>query len=150
MTESLSSETGKVRDKELNGSEPSDEASLAKTGHIKTRIQFGSWDNGRGNLFTVCWVCGVKAARPCLRLSEEREKQAWNAKGKYQARHVEVESTDVCVCGRPLCSSDEVSVMGMERREWRAWRISASNLCEFGGNRKVQLRSIGMKRRMKQ
>ena len=44
--------------------------------------------------------------------SEEREKQAWNAKGKYQARHVEVESTDVCVCGRPLRSSDEVPVMG--------------------------------------
>ena len=48
--------------------------------------------------------------------SEEREKQAWNAKGKYQSRHVEVESTDVRVCGRPLRSSDEVSVMGIERR----------------------------------
>ena len=82
--------------------------------------------------------------------SEEREKQAWNAKGKYQARHVEVESTDVCVCGRPLRSSDEVSVMGMERRGRRAWWISASNLCEFGGSRKAQLRSIGMKRWMKQ
>ena len=52
--------------------------------------------------------------------SEEREKQAWNAKGKYQARHVEVESTDVHVCGRPLRSSDEVSVMEAERRMRRA------------------------------
>ena len=82
--------------------------------------------------------------------SEEREKQAWNAKGKYQAGHVEVESTDVFVCGRPLRSSDEVSVMGMERRGRRAWWISASNLCEFGGSRKAQHRSIGMKRWMKQ
>ena len=120
MIESHAGEHGEVRDKELNESEPSDEASLAKIGHIRTKVHFGLWDNGRGNLFTDCWMCGVKAARTCLRLSEEREKQAWNAKGKYQARHAEVESTDVGVCGRPLRSSDEVSVMGMERRGRRA------------------------------
>ena len=119
MIESLSSETGEVRDKELNESEPTDEASLAKIGHIKTKELFGSWDNGRGNLFTDCWVCGVEAARTCLRLSEEREKQAWNAKGKYQARHAEVESTDVCVCGGLLRSSGEEAVMALERRGQR-------------------------------
>ena len=70
MIESLSSETGKVRGKELNESEPTDEASLAKIGHIRTKGQFGFWDNGRGNLFTDCWVCGVKAAsaRPLVAL----------------------------------------------------------------------------------
>ena len=100
MIESHASEHGEVRGKELNESESSDEASLAKIGHIRTKGQFGSWDNGRRNLFTVCWVCGVEAARTCLRLSEEREKQAQDAKGKYQARHAEVESTDACVLWR--------------------------------------------------
>ena len=119
MIESLSSETGKVRGKELNESEPTDEASLAKIGHIKTKGQFGFWDNGRGNLFTDCWVCGVKAARTCLRLSGEREKQARDAKGKYQARHAEVESTDACVCGGLLRSSVEAAVMAVERRGQR-------------------------------
>ena len=120
MIESHASEHGEVRGKELNVSEPSDEASLAKIGHIRTKEHFGLWDNSRRNLLTDCWVCGVKAARTCLRLSEEREKQAWDAKGKYQARHAEVESTDACVCGRPLRSSDEVSVIGVERRGRRA------------------------------
>ena len=119
MIESHASEHGEVRDKELNESEPSDEASLAKIGHIRTKVQFWLWDNGRGNLVTDCWVCGVEAARTCLRLSEEREKQAWNAKGKYQARHAEVESTDVCVCGGLLRSSDETAVMAVERRGQR-------------------------------
>ena len=119
MIESLSSETGKVRDKELNASEPSDEASLAKIVHIRTKGQFVFWDDGRRNLFTDCWVCGVKAARTCLRLSGEREKQAWDAKGKYQARHAEVESTDACVCGGLLRSSGEAAVMAVERREQR-------------------------------
>ena len=82
------------------------------------------WDNGRGNLFTVCWVCGVEVARTCPRLSEEREKQAWNAKGKHRARTVEVESTDVFVCGGLPRSSGEVPVMGMERRGWRTWPSS--------------------------
>jgi len=119
MIESHAGEHGEVRDKELNESELSDEASLAKIGHIKTKGQFCFWDNGRGNLFTDCWVCGVKAARPCLRLSEEREKQAWDGKGKYQARHVEVESTDACVCGGLLRSSFEAAVMAVERRGQR-------------------------------
>ena len=119
MIESLSSETGEVRDKELNESEPTDEASLAKIGHIKTKVLLRLWDNGRRNLFTDCWVCGVEAARTCLRLSEEREKQAWNAKGKYQARHAEVESTDVCVCGGLLRSSVEAAVIAVERRGQR-------------------------------
>ena len=103
----------------MSESEPSDEASLAKIGHIKTEGLCCSWDNGRGNLFTVCWVCGVKVARPCLRLSGEREKQAWDAKGKYQARHAEVESTDACVCGGLPRSSGEVAVMAVERRGQR-------------------------------
>ena len=119
MIESHADEHGEVREKELNESEPTDEASLAKIGHIKTKELFGSWDNGRGNLFTDCWVCGVEAARTCLRLSEEREKQAWNAKGKYQARHAEVESTDVCVCGGQPRSSGESAVMAVERRGQR-------------------------------
>ena len=51
MIESHASEHGEVRGKELNESEPSDEASLAKIGHIKTKGQFCFWDNGRGNLF---------------------------------------------------------------------------------------------------
>ena len=55
----------------------------------------------------------------CLRLFEEREKQAWNAKGKYRARHAEVESTDVCVCGGLLRSSGEEAVMALERRGQR-------------------------------
>ena len=119
MTESHVSEHGEVRDKELNASEPFDEASLAKIGHIRTEVLYASWDNGRGNLFTVCWVCGVKAARTCLRLSEEREKQTRDAKGKYRASHAEVESTDVCVCGGLLRSSGEVAVMAVERRGQR-------------------------------
>ena len=119
MIESHACEHGEVRDKELNGNEPTDEASLAKIGHIRTEVLCASRDNGRRNLFTDCWVCGVEAARPCLRLSEEREKQAWNAKGKYQARHVEVESTDVCVCGGLLRSSIEGAVMAVERRGQR-------------------------------
>jgi len=119
MIESHVSERGEVRDKELNASEPSDEASLAKIGHIRTKGQICPWDNSRGNLFTVCWVCGVKAARTCLRLSEEREKQAWNVKGKCQARHAEAESTDVCVCGGLLRSSGEGAVMALERRGQR-------------------------------
>jgi hypothetical protein len=119
MIESHAGEHGEVRDKELNGNEPTDEASLAKIGHIRTEVLCASRDNGRRNLFTDCWVCGVEAARPCLRLSEEREKQARDAKGKYQARHVEVESTDVCVCGGLLRSSDEAAVMAVERRGQR-------------------------------
>lgn len=119
MIESHASEHGEVRGKELNESEPSDEASLAKIGHIKTEGQVCPWDNGRGNLFTDCWVCGVKVARTCLRLSEEREKQAWDGKGKYRARHVEVESTDACVCGGLLRSSFEAAVMAVERRGQR-------------------------------
>ena len=51
--------------------------------------------------------------------SEEREKQAWNAKGKYQARHAEVESTDACVCGGLLRCSDDAAVMAAERRGQR-------------------------------
>ena len=98
----------------MNESEPSDEASLAKIGHIRTKGHLCFWDNGRGNLFTDCWVCGVEAARTCLRLSEEREKQAWDAKGKYRARHAEVESTDACVCGGLPRSSDEGAVMAVE------------------------------------
>ena len=40
-----------------------DEASLAKlASHIRTKVFSVSWDNGRGNLFTVCWVCGVEMA----------------------------------------------------------------------------------------
>ena len=120
MIESHACEHGEVRDKELNESELTEEASLAKIGHIRTKVLYASWDNGRGNLFTVCWVCGVEAARTCLRLSEEREKQAWDAKGKYQARHAEVESTDVCVCGGLLRSSVEGAVMAVERRGQRA------------------------------
>lgn len=119
MIESHAGEHGKVRDKELNESEPTDEASLAKIGHIRTKVLLWLWDNGRGNLFTVCWVCGVEAARPCLRLSGEREKQARDAKGKYQARHAEVESTDACVCGGLLRSSGEGAVMAVERRGQR-------------------------------
>ena len=138
MIESLSRETGEVRDKELNESEPTDEASFfgrakrpkverAKISHIRTEGQSGSWDNGRGNLFTDCWVCGVKAAsaRPLvallafLRLFGEREKQAWDAKGKYQARRAEVGSTDVCVCGGLPRSSVETAVMAVERRGQR-------------------------------
>ena len=119
MIESHADEHGEVREKELNESEPTDEASLAKIGHIKTEGHHASWDNGRRNLFTDCWVCGVKAARTCLRLSGEREKQAWDAKGKYQARHAEVESTDVCVCGGLLRSSFEAAVMAVERRGQR-------------------------------
>ena len=107
---------GKVGDKELNTSEPSDEASLAKIGHTKTEGHCFFRDDGRGNLFTDSWVCGVKVARTCSRLSEEREKQAWNAKGKHQVRTVEVESTDACVCGGQPRSSGEFSVMGVERR----------------------------------
>ena len=70
MIESHASEHGEVRGKELNESEPSDEASLAKIGHIKTEGQVCPWDNGRGNLFTDCWVCGVKvaSARPLVAL----------------------------------------------------------------------------------
>ena len=98
----------------MNESEPSDEASLAKIGHIRTKGLICFWDNGRRNLFTDCWVCGVEAARTCLWLSGEREKQVWDAKGKYQARHVEVESTDVCVCGGLLRSSGEAAVMAVE------------------------------------
>ena len=82
MIESHAGEHGEVRDKELNESEPSDEASLAKIGHTKTEGLFISRDDGRGNLFTDCWVCGVEMARTCPRLSEEREKQVWNAIGK--------------------------------------------------------------------
>ena len=59
MIESYAGEHGEVRDKELNESEPSDEASLAKIGHIKTKVRFWLWDNGRGYLFAVCRVCGV-------------------------------------------------------------------------------------------
>ena len=124
MIESHAGEHGEVRDKELNESEPTDEASLAKIGHIKTKVLHASWDNGRRNLFTDCWVCGVKVARPCLRLSEEHEKQAWNGKGKYQARHAEVESTDACVCGGLLRSSDEAAAMAVERRGQRTWLSS--------------------------
>lgn len=98
----------------MNESEPTDEASLAKIGHIRTKGHCCFWDNGRGNLFTDCRVCGVKAARTCLRLSEEREKQSRDAKGKYQARNAEVESTDVCVCGGLLRSSVEAAVMAVE------------------------------------
>ena len=119
MIESHACEHGEVRDKELNESEPTEEASLAKIGHIKTKVLSGSWENGRRNLFTDCWVCGVEAARTCLRLSEEREKQAQDAKGKYQARHAEVESTDVCVCVGLLRSSGEAAVMAVERRGQR-------------------------------
>ena len=75
--------------------------------------------DGEETCIAVCWVCGVEAARTCLRLSEEREKQAWDAKGKYRARHAEVESTDVCVCGGLLRSSDEAAVMAVERRGQR-------------------------------
>ena len=119
MIESHAGEHGEVRDKELNENEPSDEASLAKIGHIRTEVLCASRDNGRGNLFTVCWVCGVEAARTCLRLSEEREKQTRDAKGKCQARHAEAESTDVCVCGGLLRSSGEGAVMALERRGQR-------------------------------
>ena len=59
MTESHAGEHGEVRDKELNESEPTEEASLAKIGHIRTKGQFFFWDDGRRNLFTDCWVCGV-------------------------------------------------------------------------------------------
>ena len=119
MIESHAGEHGEVRDKELNENEPTDEASLAKIGHIRTEVLCASRDNGRRNLFTDCWVCGVEVARPCLRLSGEREKQARDAKGKYQARHVEVESTDACVCGGLLRSSVEGAVMAVERRGQR-------------------------------
>lgn len=38
---------GKVSDKEMNESEPFDEASLAKlASHIKTKVFLISWDNG--------------------------------------------------------------------------------------------------------
>ena len=114
MIESHASEHGKVRDKELNESEPTEEASLAKISHIRTKGLFGSWENGRRNLFTDCWVCGVEVARTCPRLSEEREKQAQDAKGKYQARHAEVESTDVCVCGGLPRSNAEAAVIDVE------------------------------------
>jgi len=119
MIESHAGEHGEVRGKELNESEPCDEVSLAKIDHIKTRGLSRFWENGRGNLFTDCWVCGVEAARTCLRLSGEREKQAWDVKGKYQARHAEVESTDACVCGGLLRSSFEAAVMAVERRGQR-------------------------------
>ena len=59
MIESHACEHGEVRDKELNESEPTEEASLAKIGHIRTKGLICFWDNGRRNLFTDCWVCGV-------------------------------------------------------------------------------------------
>ena len=50
---------------------------------------------------------------------EEREKQAWNAKGKCSNLTRETENTEVHVCGGLSRSSDEVSVMDMERRGQR-------------------------------
>ena len=40
-----------------------DEASLAKlASHIRIKVFSVFWDNARGSLFTVCWVCGVEVA----------------------------------------------------------------------------------------
>ena len=56
MIESHAGEYGKVRDKELNESEPIDEASLAKIVHIKTESPICLRDNGRRNehLLDLC------------------------------------------------------------------------------------------------
>ena len=100
----------------MSESKPFDEASLANQATSEPGFVLCSGIMAEETCIAVCW----RWHELVLGSSEEREKQAWNAKGKYQARHVEVESTDVCVCGRPLRSSDEVPVMGMERRGWRA------------------------------
>ena len=95
-----------------------DEASLAKlSSHIKTKVFHVSWDNSRGNLFTVCWVCGVKVAWTWHGLFGGTGEIGMECQGKMsRAVKRKAESTEVHVCGGLPCSSVEVSVMEMERR----------------------------------
>ena len=94
---------------------------VSKSGHIRTRVLFVFWDNGRRNLY--CCLLGVRR-RGGTNLSQALLRNVRSRRGMLRENtkrwHVEVESTDVHVCGRPLRSSDEVSVMGIERRGWRA------------------------------
>jgi hypothetical protein len=51
----------------------------------------------------------------------------WMLREKFKQRSCENQSTNAIFRGRPACSSDEVSVMGMERRGWLIQRINLNN-----------------------
>jgi hypothetical protein len=51
----------------------------------------------------------------------------WMLREKFKQRSCENQSTNAIFRGRPVCSSDEVPVMGMERRGWLIQRINLNN-----------------------
>ncbi|MVT45218.1 hypothetical protein GO495_31820 [Chitinophaga oryziterrae] len=84
---------------------------------IKTAgVLVTSGRSAAGDLLTGCVVSGVEVARLLHRLCYGTGETVLSCQGKGTRTQSEAESTNGRYCGRLWHSSDEVPVMGMERR----------------------------------
>lgn len=90
---------------------------LLKGIDIKTAgVLVTSGISAAGGLLTGCMVSGVEVARLLHRLCYGTGETVLSCQGKGTRTQSEAESTNGQCCGRLWHSSDEVPVMGMERR----------------------------------
>jgi len=84
---------------------------------VETGLQYLVRDKPEGNLLTALAASGIEMARVAQRLLQgTREPVAGMLREKFKQRTCENESTDAWHRGRLTRSSDETSVMGVERR----------------------------------
>lgn len=85
-------------------------------------------DKSNGNLLTGWTASGVKMAGVAWRLLFGTGEPAEECERKIASmKEMRVRSTDVFRRGRPLCSSVEGLVMGLERREWLVQTLHSYN-----------------------
>lgn len=85
-------------------------------------------DKSNGNLLTGWTASGVKMAGVAWRLLFGTGEPAEECERKIASmKEMRVRSTDVFRRGRPLCSSIEGLVMGLERREWLVQTLHSYN-----------------------
>ncbi|WPV67030.1 hypothetical protein [Chitinophaga sp. LS1] len=84
------------------------------------------------DLFTGCMVSGVEVARLLHRLCYGTGETVLSCKGKGTRTQSEAESTNGQYCGRLWHSSEEVPVMGMERRPQLIGQYCINNLKKGG------------------
>ena len=84
---------------------------------VKTKALALLWDKRKGNLITALVASGVKMAWTyCRHLNGTRERVVSMGRETLKWRTHKSKSTDANHTGGTSCSSDEISVMEMERR----------------------------------
>jgi len=86
-----------------------------------------SGKSAAGDLLAGCMVSGVEVARLLYRLCYGTGETVQSCQGKGTRTKSEAESTNGLYCDGLRCSSDEVPVMGMERRPQLIRQIHFNN-----------------------